>query len=338
MLDDALLRRHDGQLIQHRGRTRSADWDEVEAFCDVAYMPFRVRPLERYARPDATLISREAGRVLMTRFAYGTGIHLDQFDPEAGNILVLNTLRGGLMHKQDGGADTTGVGDSYVVDCSRTDYWLEGDEHHMQLNLTIPHDVMEEVAERWFGHVPGDALWTRRVKFGGAGSRWLVLLDYAARSVAALPEDRSGARMAEHLEEMICLDLLREWAAAAGVPLEQGARAAAPYYVRAAEEIFAAEAMEAPTIGDVATRVGVSARTLSEGFRRFRGLTPRAFLTARRLEGLRAQLLSAPDHLTVTEIAADWGYVNMGAMAGAYAKRFGERPSETRARARRRVI
>lgn len=95
-----------------------------------------------------------------------------------------------------------------------------------------------------------------------------------------------------------------------------------------------AEAHEAPQIGDVAARVGVSARTLSEGFRRFRGITPRDFLAARRLEGLRADLLSADPSRTVTQIAGDWGYVNLGAMAGAYRARFNELPSQTRHRAR----
>ena len=167
MLENALVRDARGQLIRHGASTRSADWDEVEAFCQSVYMPYRARPLERLSRPDATMISAKAGRVTMTRFSYGTGIHLDRFDPEAGNILVLNTLGGALDHQTDGGSVATGAGESFVVDCSRTDYWLEGDADHMQLNLTVPHQRMAEMAERWFGFVPDDGLWTRRVKFGG---------------------------------------------------------------------------------------------------------------------------------------------------------------------------
>jgi len=336
MLEEALVLDAAGTPIRHDGRTHSDDWEEVQEFCRSVYMPYRVRPLERLARPDATMISAQAGRVTMTRFSYGTGIHLDQFDPEAGNILVLNTLRGALSHQSDGAPAETKSGESFVVDCSRTDYWLEGDGSHMQLNLTLPHAVMEEVAERWFGFVPDDALWTSRVKFGGPQSAWLRLLDYVARTLGTpLPVPPNGA-LGRHLEEIISLELLREWAGAAGVRLEQGARAAAPRYVRRAEEILEAEARDAPTIGEVAQRVGVSARTLSEGFRRFRGLSPREFLAARRLEGLRAELETAPPHRSIAEIAADWGFGNFGALAGHYRKRFGELPSHTRARARHR--
>jgi hypothetical protein len=294
MLETALLTGAGGRPTALDPRSRSTDWDEVEAFCREVYMPYRVRPLLRLSRPDATMISARAGSVTLSRFAYGTGIHLDRFDPGAGNILVLNTLLGALRHHADIGPGETRAGESFVVDCSRSDYWLQGDPDHLQLNLTIPHRTMEQVAERWFGFVPDDRLWTRRVQFGGAGSRWLTLLDYVAGSLAAdLPLPPDGG-LGRQLEEMICLDLLREWAGHAGVRLDHGGRGAAPRHVRQAEEILLAEARQAPAIGEVAARVGVTARTLSEGFRRFRGMTPREWLAGQRLEGVRADLLAAP--------------------------------------------
>lgn len=334
MLEEALLKDGSGAMIKHRGRTHSTDWDEVQEFCRSVYMPYRVQPLERLSRPDATMISAKAGRVTMTRFSYGTGIFLDSFDPEAGNVLVLNTLKGALNHQSSGAPVATRAGESFVVDCSRTDYWLEGDPQHMQFNLTIPHAVMEETAERWFGFVPDDRLWTRRIKFGGPQSAWLQLLDYAARTLNSPGPMPPNGALGRHIEEIICLELLRLWAAGAGVRLEDGARSAAPRYVRRAEEIFQAEARDAPSVGDVAKRVGVSARTLSGGFRRFRGVSPRAFLASRRLEGFRNDLTLAPDGATVAEIALDWGFANFGALAGRYRERFGELPSHTRARAR----
>lgn len=336
MLEEALVLDARGNPIKRDRPIHSDDWDEVQEFCQKVYMPYRVRPLERLSKPDSTMISANAGQVTMTRFSYGTGIYLDQFDPDAGKILVLNTLRGALNHQCDNRPATTGAGESFVVDCSRTDYWLEGDPDHMQLNLTIPHDVVAATAKKWFGFVPDDTLWTRRAKFGGPGSRWLSLLDYAARTLSADLQLSADGPLGRHLEEMLCLELLLQWAKCAGISLRDGARSAAPRYVRQAEEILSAEAREAPLIGDVALRVGVSARTLSEGFRRFRGLSPRDFLAARRLEGLRSDLSAAPPDRTVTQIANDWGYVNLGALAGVYRSRFGELPSHTREMARNR--
>lgn len=329
MLESALILSMDGKPIRHDGLTHSRDWDEVAEFCKTTYMPYRVRPTGTCSQPNSTMVSSTAGRVTVSRFSYGTGVYLDEFDSDAGNIIVLNTLRGKLNHQCEQEPVSTGAGESFVVDCSRTDYWLEADPDHMQFNFTIPHNVMEEVAEKWFGFVPSNALWTRRVKFGGPQSRWVVLLEYISRTLSSdLPLPADGA-MGRHLEELICLDLLQAWAAGAGIALDQGARVAAPYYVRQAEEIMVAEAHEAPTIGDIAGRIGVSARTLSEGFRQFRGITPREFLSARRLEGFRADLEAAPPNRTVTQVASDWGFVNMGGLAGTYRKRFGELPSHT---------
>lgn len=322
-----------GNPIRHGPNASSSDWDEIQSFCRDVYMPYDVRPLEKHAKPDATMISAKAGGVTLTRFSYGTGIFLNNFDPEAGNILVLNTLRGALNHSADGGTMATGAGESFVVDCSRADYWLEGDPDHMQLNLTIPHELMEQTAERWFGFVPGDSLWTSRVKIGGAQTAWGSLLDYAVRALTRSGTVGQDAVLARHIEEILCIELLRQWAASAGIKLESGARSAAPRYVRQAEAIMEAEAREAPTIGEIAQRVGVSARTLSGGFQQFRGISPREFLAARRLEGFRRDLEQADGAKTVTDIATRWGYSNFGALAGRYRDRYGELPSQTRARA-----
>lgn len=337
MLQQALLTDARGRPIRQDGPTSSRDWDEVQDFCRKVYMPYRVRPGAPGLKPAATMRMARIGRITMTRFAYGVPIHLDRFDPEAGNILVLNTLGGALRHKHlDRDDATTRAGDSFVVDCSRTDYWLDGDGAHLQLNLTIPHEVMAEIALRWLGFVPDDRLWTRRLAFGGNGSRWQALLAYVVQSVEASGRVRGAPSMGRHLEELICMDLLQIWAEGAGIGLRDGARAAAPRHVREAEEIMAREARDPPTVAEVARRVGVSARTLSEGFRRFRGITPREFLRARRLEGLRAALQNPLPGDSVTSIAGDWGYVNLGALAQVYQQWFGELPARTLAAARAR--
>lgn len=312
----------------------SSDWDEVNEFCRRVYMPYRLRTSGRLIRPAATLQRAEVARIKVTRFSYGVPVHLDRFDPEAGNILVLTTLNGAIRHKEtEQTVAHTRAGESFVVDCSRTDYWLDADPDHLQLNLTIPHQAMAEMAHRWFGFVPDDRLWTKRTGFGGCGSRWHALLVYLTQTIRSGAGLGADAPLARHLEEMVCLDLLHHWAERAGVTLHDGARAAAPHYVREAELLMESLAREAPTIGEVARQVGVSARTLSEGFRRFRGIAPREFLREQRLAGLRKALLAAGPDETVTVVAATWGYVNFGAMAGQYRARFGEPPSATLARA-----
>ncbi|WP_241032233.1 hypothetical protein [Rhodococcus pseudokoreensis] len=97
---------------------------------------------------------------------------------DAGNALVLTTIRGNARHHVDHDATAdTPAGDTFVADCSRIDYLVEFSPDHVQLNLTIPHRVLADTAVRWWGFDPGDVLWQRKCAVGGDGLRpreWLT--------------------------------------------------------------------------------------------------------------------------------------------------------------------
>lgn len=330
MLETALLEDGQGKPLLSGKLNGSREWSAVNAFCNRTYMPLSTRPLTHGMDPNATMRMLKIGRITFSRFCFGTPTRADDFDPTSGNIIVVNTLRGTVRHPLLGNdAFDSRPGDSYVVDCSRTDYWNIADGHDLQLNLTIPHKLMEETSARWYGFVPGDDLWKKRLVFGVGHSAWLSLLDYATRSLDARHDAVPNPLIERRIEETICLELLRNWADSAGLHLESGARSAAPYYVREAERIMTERAAEALSILEIAERIGVSARALSEGFKRFRGQTPHAFHTRQRLLSLRNALLCAAPGETVTSIARSRGFINLGVLAAAYRKQFGESPAET---------
>ncbi len=330
MLEHALLYDAQGQPLLSGRLNASRDWSEVNAFCHRVYMPLATRPLVAGADPNATLRTLSIGRIVLSRFCFGVPTRADEFDPSSGNIIVVNTMRGGVRHPlTDGSGFDTVAGDNYVVDCSRTDYWNIADGDDLQFNLTIPHKLMEETAQRWYGFVPEDDLWKKRLVFGRGHSPWLSLLDYATLSVDAQNNRIASPLIEKRIEETLCLELLRGWAECSGLNLETGARSAAPRYVREAERLMEERAHEAPSVADIAAQLGISARSLSEGFRRFRGVTPHDYLTARRLDGLRKALEEAAPGQTVSSIAGTRGYVNLSAMTAFYRQRFGETPSQT---------
>ena len=335
MLERALLEDGRGETLLQGKLNDTRDWQVVNDFCTKTYMPLSTRPLTRGADPDATIRMLKVGGIRFSRFCFGTPTRADDFDPDSGNIIVVNTLRGSVRHPLLGNdAVDSRPGDSYVVDCSRTDYWNVADGSDLQLNLTIPHKLMEETAARWYGFVPGDDLWKKRLIFSAGQSAWLSLLDYTTRSLDARHDGIGDPLIERRIEEMICLELLQNWAANSGLNLETGARSAAPRYVREAERIMVERAAEALSITEIAAELEISARSLSEGFRRFRGISPHDFMTAQRLDGLRRALLQAERGETVRSIASARGYVNFGAMTAAYRKRFGESPGQTLAATR----
>jgi transcriptional regulator GlxA family with amidase domain len=115
------------------------------------------------------------------------------------------------------------------------------------------------------------------------------------------------------------------------------AAGATPRHVRLAEEYIRANLAEPLSAGEIAAAAGVSVRTLDQAFARHRRYTPMQLLRALRLERVRADLERAAPGATVSSVALAWGFPHLGRFAAYYAGRFGEAPSETLRRARRRV-
>jgi AraC-like DNA-binding protein len=75
---------------------------------------------------------------------------------------------------------------------------------------------------------------------------------------------------------------------------------------------------------------GVSERSLRNACHAVHGTSPKRYLTRRRMEAVRNALAVArPGEATVTRIATDHGFFELGRFAAAYTTLFGERPSDT---------
>ena len=82
-------------------------------------------------------------------------------------------------------------------------------------------------------------------------------------------------------------------------------------------------------LSEVAEATGISVRSLQYGFRRFRNITPLAYLREIRLEAAKAELSSPLNILSVKDVALKWGFAHMGHFAARYRAAYGEAPSET---------
>ncbi|WP_344794610.1 helix-turn-helix domain-containing protein [Frondihabitans peucedani] len=84
------------------------------------------------------------------------------------------------------------------------------------------------------------------------------------------------------------------------------------------------------TTTDIAQAAGLSLRGLQHAFSRQFEMTPTEYLRGVRLDRVRVDLLAAtPSRETVASIAHRWGFSHSGRFSSAYAKRFGEYPTET---------
>jgi AraC family ethanolamine operon transcriptional activator len=87
---------------------------------------------------------------------------------------------------------------------------------------------------------------------------------------------------------------------------------------------------ELTSVSDLCRLVGATERSLQRGFREIAGVSPKEYLVAHRLDGVRRALRWAdPSSTRVADIANEWGYWHMGQFAADYRRHFGEMPSET---------
>lgn len=87
------------------------------------------------------------------------------------------------------------------------------------------------------------------------------------------------------------------------------------------------------SVSELSRVAEISERSLQYAFRDRLGMTPKEFLHLRRLHMARRKLLiTEPGNTTVTEVAIQHDFFELGRFAGAYRRRFGELPSQTLAR------
>ena len=116
-----------------------------------------------------------------------------------------------------------------------------------------------------------------------------------------------------------------------GLRRRLASRRAAPYYVRRVENYIRGHAHEPISADDLVSVGGVSARSIYNGFRRFRSTTPMGYLKAVRLDMARDALIRGRRRGTtsVTEAATAAGYTNLSQFSRDYKARFREAPSRT---------
>ena len=100
--------------------------------------------------------------------------------------------------------------------------------------------------------------------------------------------------------------------------------------IRRFEEFLEANLDRPLYLTEICAAIGVAERTLRASCEEHLGMGPIRFLTLRRMHLVHRALLSAvPSTTTVTRIATDHGFWELGRFAVAYRAAFGEPPSET---------
>jgi AraC-like DNA-binding protein len=107
-----------------------------------------------------------------------------------------------------------------------------------------------------------------------------------------------------------------------------------PWQVHRAEEYIEQNWDQPLTVEALTIVTGVSARSLFHSFKHGRGYSPMEFVQSVRLRHANEMLLKPGPETSVTRVAFDCGFGNLGHFANYYRRRFGESPSQTLHRAK----
>jgi AraC-like DNA-binding protein len=99
--------------------------------------------------------------------------------------------------------------------------------------------------------------------------------------------------------------------------------------VHLAQEFMRANLQKPISLGDIASAIGISGRSLQRSFARYCGCSPIQFLKQARLDALHQELSQGMPLLGITDLMIKYQFGHLGRCSYSYQKCFGELPSET---------
>lgn len=315
------------QPLSNYARFATSDVDQAReevarVFCDHQLNPRSRRPQLGAWQNMARLSSMAVG-------AMGYGADVD-IDPGAlGDFYLLMLPYAGSASIQHG-AEHTNVSSACGSILSPEDATLmQWSADCAKRMVRIDRQALEQQLSILLGGAPVQGVrFDLAMPLGGRTEQWWRMLNLLIEKLEEPGAAASSLATSLH-ESLLIVSLLECQPHTHTARLGVHQHPLAPKHVRRVEAYIEEHADEPLTIGDLVAVSGVSVRALFDGFRRFRDTSPLAYLRAVRLAKVRQQLLQAGQDKSVTTIASQWGFCQLGRFAAQYKATFGESPSET---------
>jgi AraC-like DNA-binding protein len=306
-------------------RRGPSDWGQASRVVADAYFPHQLRLLGGSHEPRLTLRTVDLGHALVGQVGWGADVAIECDYPGAYEVNV--PLTGHLESRGRHGRVTSVPGQATVFRADTPSQITHWDATCTVLGVKFDSAWLDREAERVLGldRVGAHGRLPDQLDLGaGPGLAWRQLVTSLSAHLRA--PDLFGD-----------CDLVRDQLAgalAAGLLLTScpdGGRGAMaqPRTVRRVVEPLHDDPARPWTAGEMAALAGTSVRRLQEGFRQWLGCTPTEYLVGVRLQRAHSQLLADPT-LTVSDVAAAWGFSSASRFAAAYRRRYGCSPSQAR--------
>ncbi|WP_290055617.1 AraC family transcriptional regulator [Amycolatopsis solani] len=318
------------ELLSGHPVARARDVDEAHEAVTRTYLPHRLELLDRGSGFDMRLNAVRVGAVTAGYLCYGSAVRLGTAD--AGNYHV-NIPVTGRCEQRCGSAEPVfaapGRAAVFMPGYPADLRWGAG---CAQLCLMIDRRDLELELERQLGRPLGERLrFTTTMDLDTPAARsWLDVLALLERDAGRPGGITHHPAAAAHLQNLVIAGLLLAQPNNYSDLLHAPAAPAPPRALRRAVELIEDDPGRPWTSSTLAREVSVSVRALQEGFQRWFGLPPMAYLRDVRLTRVHGELaVSDPAATTIAAVAARWGFLHAGRFSTAYRRKFGTLPSDT---------
>jgi AraC-like DNA-binding protein len=315
--------------LEHHLVVSGADLDEAHAALESVYLPLRLQLLQGPGPVGMRLSAVRVGAVTIGHARFERDVRIVTSDAVGYHV---NIPLAGRTESRTGREDPVMASPEraavFLPDQPGDIRWQRECE---QLCLEIGREQLQAELEGMIERpVP-------RIEFGAAmdmttpaAGAWMDTLSLAVRDAGRLEGLLRHPLAAHHFERLIIDGLLLAQPHGQSEALLGPRPPARPRAVRESIDLMEAHPDHPWTPTELGRRTAVSARSLQEAFRRSGVPSPMAYLRDVRLARVRAEL-AEPGHgvITLSEVAGRWGFVHLGRFAGAYRRKYGERPSDT---------
>jgi len=270
------------------------------------------------------------GPVTISELMVGSEMSMDGGEVcDSYRVLVLQAGRTDAVFRNSRVAAGPGSASVYAPDGLASAQWAAGSK---MICLKIDRRIVDDaIADAIGGPVSSTVDFTPAMPVAAASTRsWISMVlhfkDQVFRPDSLMNQPLVGLPFADSLVRGFLL--ATEHPHRRALATKEGL--AAPQAVRRAVDIIEADAHLPLTVSSIAVRCHASVRSLQEGFKRHLDTTPMAYLRDVRLRRAHHRLSELdPSTTSVSSIAHDWGFTNLGRFAAAYAARYGELPAVT---------
>jgi AraC-like DNA-binding protein len=307
--------------------TRTYDLHEASRAIERVYCPYTFKTSrERCGSSHTEMFSLEAGTVGLSRFAYGVPIEITPREFE-NFYLVLSTSRGSA-EITDASAVFSGQNGMTVIASPERRWRFRYSHDNAQSVVRIPESRLNEVSIAFLGRPIRTAHPIAGCLEKAAQHRWLLLAENVRSLMGPDVTPKTRALLLPRAEELLLATLLVSQLpeVTSGRTTAQPATSAV---LRRALRYIEQELDRPLTLEQIATSAKCSVRTLQRAFHDCHDKSVMQYVKEQRLIRVRDELKYSDNARSVTEVAVQWGFLQLGQFASDYRTLFGELPSQT---------